>query len=191
MKNPHLKVTVVDCNANRIGAWNSETLPIFEPGLSDLISSVRGKNLFFSTDVDAALMEAQLIFLCVGTPPKSSGCGIGMAADLTYILTPAILTLFRAVEAATRQIASVATTSKIVIEKSTVPCLTAQAMRLVLEANAKPGVEFDILSNPEFLAEIYIPYLFVTDVKGPPSTTFFPQTTFSSAVNRQTAVKGQ
>jgi len=102
-----------------------------------------------------------------------------------------MLTIFSAVEAATRQIASVATTSKIVIEKSTVPCLTAQAMRLVLEANAKPGVEFDILSNPEFLAEIYTPLPFLADFKGPPFTTFFVQTTFSSAVKRQTAVKGQ
>jgi UDPglucose 6-dehydrogenase len=82
-KNPHLTVTVVDCNPTRINAWNSKTLPIFEPGLSDLISSVRGKNLYFSTDIERALMDAQLIFLCVGTPPKTSGSGVGMAADLT------------------------------------------------------------------------------------------------------------
>jgi len=101
-----------------------------------------------------------------------------------------MLTIFSAVEAATRQIASVATTSKIVVEKSTVPCLTAHSIRLVLEANKKPGVEFDILSNPEFLAEI-LPLLFLTDVKGRRFMTCFTQSTFSSAVKTQTAAKGQ
>ncbi|KAJ3158736.1 UDP-glucose 6-dehydrogenase 1 [Irineochytrium annulatum] len=101
----------------------------------------RGKNLFFSSDVDAAINEADLIFVSVNTPTKKSGMGAGFAADLAYI------------ESATRRIAQVAKASKIVIEKSTVPCKTAESMRVILEANSHDGIHFDILSNPEFLAE--------------------------------------
>ncbi|KAF9925799.1 UDP-glucose 6-dehydrogenase 1 [Linnemannia zychae] len=136
-----IKVTIVDLNQARIDAWNSDHLPIYEPGLDEIVFARRGKNLFFSTDVDQAIIDADLIFVSVNTPTKKSGMGAGMAADLAYI------------ETATRRIAQVATTSKIVIEKSTVPCRTAQSMRTILEANSSKDIRFDILSNPEFLAE--------------------------------------
>ena len=85
LKNPHIKVVVVDSNSARIDAWNSPSLPIFEPGLWEVIQSVRNKNLFFSPDVDAAIREAELIFVSVGTPTKPGGLGGGMAADLGYV----------------------------------------------------------------------------------------------------------
>ncbi|KAG2190094.1 hypothetical protein INT46_011220 [Mucor plumbeus] len=137
----HIKVTIVDLNQARIDAWNSDKLPIYEPGLEEVVFDRRGKNLFFTTDVDAAIQEADLIFVSVNTPTKKAGLGAGMAADLAYI------------EGATRRIAEVATSSKIVVEKSTVPCRTAESMRTILEANSTGEIHFDILSNPEFLAE--------------------------------------
>lgn len=140
-KCPDVKVTIVDINAERIAAWNSENLPIYEPGLDEVVFAARGRNLFFSTDVDAAIEEADMIFVSVNTPTKKAGLGAGYAADITYL------------ESATRRIAAVSKSSKIVIEKSTVPCRTASSMQVILEANASPGVRFDILSNPEFLAE--------------------------------------
>ncbi|KAA1474429.1 UDP-glucose dehydrogenase [Dentipellis sp. KUC8613] len=140
---PNIQVTIVDLNQARIDAWNSPdfAVPIYEPGLVDVVKQARGRNLFFSTDVDRAIQEADLIFVSVNTPTKKSGVGAGFAADLNYV------------ESATRRIAAVATSSKIVVEKSTVPCRTAESMRTILEANSKPGCRFDILSNPEFLAE--------------------------------------
>ncbi|PFH51176.1 hypothetical protein AMATHDRAFT_59677 [Amanita thiersii Skay4041] len=143
LKCPHIQVTIVDLNKARIDAWNSSNfkLPIYEPGLGDVVRATRGKNLFFSTDVDKAIKEADLIFVSVNTPTKKGGVGAGFAADLKFV------------ERATRHIASVATSSKIVVEKSTVPCRTAESMRTILEANSKPNCRFDILSNPEFLAE--------------------------------------
>ncbi|KIY67251.1 UDP-glucose dehydrogenase [Cylindrobasidium torrendii FP15055 ss-10] len=143
LKCPHIQVTIVDLNQSRIDAWNSEdfSLPIYEPGLDDVVKACRGRNLFFSTDVNKGIQEADLIFVSVNTPTKKNGVGAGYAADLNYI------------ELATRQIAAVATSSKIVVEKSTVPCRTAESMRTILEANSKPNCRFDILSNPEFLAE--------------------------------------
>ncbi|KAH9474600.1 UDP-glucose 6-dehydrogenase 3 [Psilocybe cubensis] len=143
LKCPHITVTIVDLNKARVDAWNSPdfALPIYEPGLEDVVRQARGRNLFFSTDVDKAIEEADLIFVSVNTPTKKSGVGAGFAADLNYV------------ELATRRIATVATSSKIVVEKSTVPCRTAESMRTILEANSKPNCRFDILSNPEFLAE--------------------------------------
>ncbi|EJD05323.1 UDP-glucose dehydrogenase [Fomitiporia mediterranea MF3/22] len=143
LKCPHIEVTIVDLNQSRIDAWNSPdfALPIYEPGLVDVVRQARGRNLFFSTDVDKGIREADLIFVSVNTPTKKSGVGAGFAADLNYV------------ELATRRIAATATTSKIVVEKSTVPCRTAESMRTILEANSKNGCRFDILSNPEFLAE--------------------------------------
>jgi len=143
LKCPHIIVTIVDLNPARIAAWNSEdfALPIYEPGLEDVVRQTRGRNLFFSTEVDKAVQEADLIFVSVNTPTKTSGVGAGYAADLNYV------------ESATRHIAQVATSSKIVVEKSTVPCRTASSMRIILESNSRPGCHFDILSNPEFLAE--------------------------------------
>lgn len=142
-KCPHIKVTVVDLNVERIAAWNDEdvnNIPIYEPGLSDLVAEARGRNLFFSTEVDKAIDEAQMIFISVNTPTKTYGLGKGMAADLKYI------------ELCARQIASVAKENKIVVEKSTLPVRTAEAVKNILD-NTGNGVQFQILSNPEFLAE--------------------------------------
>ncbi len=142
-KCPEIKVTVVDLNESRIAAWNDSDvtkIPIYEPGLSDIVAESRGRNLFFSTNVDQAIDEAQLIFISVNTPTKTYGSGKGMASDLKYI------------ELCARQIAKVAKTDKIVVEKSTLPVRTAQAIKSILE-NTGNGVQFQILSNPEFLAE--------------------------------------
>ncbi|KAL8687261.1 MAG: hypothetical protein Q9218_006516 [Villophora microphyllina] len=161
----NVEVTVVDINANRVAAWLSDDLPIYEPGLYEVVRAardgvtttqysgqdpygvsqdayvVRRPNLFFSANIDQAITNADLIFVCVNTPTKAHGIGKGSAADLDFV------------EAATRNIARVAKQDKIVVEKSTVPCRTAQSIREILAANAHPGVHFDVLSNPEFLAE--------------------------------------
>lgn len=142
-KCPDIKVTIVDLNAERIAAWNDEdvnNIPVYEPGLSDIVASARGKNLFFSTDVEKAIDEAEMIFISVNTPTKTYGLGKGKAADLKFI------------ELCARQIASVAKDNKIVVEKSTLPVRTAEAIRNILD-NTGNGVKFQILSNPEFLAE--------------------------------------
>jgi UDPglucose 6-dehydrogenase len=142
-KCPHIKVTVVDLNAERIAAWNDPdvtNIPIYEPGLSDIVKEARGRNLFFSTEVDKAIDEAEMIFISVNTPTKTYGLGKGMAADLKYI------------ELCARQIAAVAKDNKIVVEKSTLPVRTAEAIKNILD-NTGNGVQFQILSNPEFLAE--------------------------------------
>lgn len=142
-KNPDIKVTVVDVNAKRIDAWNSsnlDNLPIYEPGLDEVVAEARGRNLFFSTEVEIAIDEADMIFISVNTPTKTYGIGKGMAADLTFI------------ELCARQIARVAKTDKIVVEKSTLPVRTAEAVKSIL-TNTGNGVKFQILSNPEFLAE--------------------------------------
>ena len=137
---PQHEVTVVDINADRIAAWNSDQLPVFEPGLASVVQAQRGQNLFFSTDVDAAIVAADMIFLSVNTPTKTYGLGAGRAADLRYL------------EKCARKIAEVAQSDKIVVEKSTLPVRTAASVKRILEANAK-GRNFQILSNPEFLAE--------------------------------------
>ena len=142
-KCPQIQVTVVDLNAERIAAWNDENvdnIPIYEPGLDGIVGEARGRNLFFSTDVDKAIAEAQIIFISVNTPTKTYGKGKGMAADLKYI------------ELCARQIARVAKDNKIVVEKSTLPVRTAEAIKSILD-NTGNGVQFQILSNPEFLAE--------------------------------------
>ncbi|MDM1530731.1 UDP-glucose 6-dehydrogenase [Myroides odoratimimus] len=142
-KNPHIQITVVDLNEARIQAWNDEDLsklPIYEPGLDVVVGEARGRNLFFDTNVDKAIDEADMIFISVNTPTKTYGKGKGMAADLKYI------------ELCARQIARVAKTDKIVVEKSTLPVRTAQAIKRILDQTGN-AVEFEILSNPEFLAE--------------------------------------
>ena len=142
-KCPEINVTVVDINEKRIAAWNDENvenIPIYEPGLADIVKEARGRNLFFSTDVDAAIDKAEMIFISVNTPTKTYGIGKGMAADLKYI------------ELCARQIARVAKTDKIVVEKSTLPVRTAAALKEILD-NTGNGVKYHILSNPEFLAE--------------------------------------
>lgn len=139
-KCPHLQVTVVDINHERIAAWNSETLPIFEPGLEEVVQRARGRNLFFSTDVVPAIREADIIFVSVNTPTKTFGQGAGKASDLQYW------------EKTARQILEVSESDKIIIEKSTLPVRTAAAMERILNSNNK-GLHFEVLSNPEFLAE--------------------------------------
>jgi len=142
-KCPNIKVTVVDLNEDRIAAWNDpnvENIPIYEPGLSAIVGEARNRNLFFSTDVDTAIDEAEMIFISVNTPTKTYGAGKGMASDLKYI------------ELCARQIAKIAKNDKIVVEKSTLPVRTAEAIKSILD-NTGNGVKFQILSNPEFLAE--------------------------------------
>jgi UDPglucose 6-dehydrogenase len=139
-KCPDIRVTVCDPNEKRIAAWNSDTLPVYEPGLQEVVESARGRNLFFSTDVRKAIRESDIIFVSVGTPTKTYGVGAGRAADLKYI------------EAAARMIAEEAVGPKVIVEKSTIPVKTAEAMLTILRSNSKKGT-FQVLSNPEFLAE--------------------------------------
>jgi UDPglucose 6-dehydrogenase len=142
-KNPDINVTCVDLNIQRIADWNAEdlsNLPIYEPGLDKVVQEARGRNLFFSTDVDKAIAEADMIFISVNTPTKTYGAGKGMAADLKYV------------ELCARQIAKISKKDKIVVEKSTLPVKTALAIKNILD-NTGNGAKFQILSNPEFLAE--------------------------------------
>jgi len=139
-KCPDFKVTVVDISAPRIAAWNSGELPIFEPGLKERVERVRGKNLFFSTEIDREIDAADIIFVSVNTPTKTYGQGAGKAADLRYI------------EQTARRIKKIARSPKIVVEKSTVPVRASEAIERILHFGAD-SVQFEILSNPEFLAE--------------------------------------
>ena len=151
LKAPDIQVTVVDMNAARIAAWNSDTLPIYEPGLDDVVKQARGRNLFFSTDVKGTIAEADIIFVSVNTPTKTYGVGAGRAADLRYI------------ELVARTIAEVSTTPKIIVEKSTIPVKTAETIQQILASNTT-GATFQVLSNPEFLAEgTAVPDLFNPD----------------------------
>lgn len=140
-KCPDIKVTVVDLSVERISQWNSDKLPIYEPGLDEVVLRSRGKNLFFSNDVKSAILDADLIFISVNTPTKTFGNGKGRAADLKYV------------EGAARMIADISQSNKIVVEKSTVPVRAAESIANILCANNRPGVSYQILSNPEFLAE--------------------------------------
>lgn len=139
-KCPEIEVTVVDMNASRIAAWNSDHLPIFEPGLDDVVKMARGRNLFFSTEVDDAIRAADMVFISVNTPTKTYGVGAGRAADLKFV------------ERCARQIARVSTTDKIVVEKSTLPVRTAESVKKILDLSESKA-RFQVLSNPEFLAE--------------------------------------
>jgi UDPglucose 6-dehydrogenase len=137
---PEHRVVAVDINAEKIAAWQSDHLPIYEPGLKEIVLSVRGKNLFFSTEIERHIAEADIIFVSVNTPTKTFGQGAGKAADLQYW------------EKTARQIVESSSSSKIVVEKSTLPVRTAEAMERILNSNEK-GLFFDVVSNPEFLAE--------------------------------------
>ena len=137
---PDLKVTVTDINEERIAAWNSDELPIYEPGLKDVVMRCRGRNLFYTTDIASNVKAADIIFVSVNTPTKTFGAGAGLASDLQYL------------EKTARSIVEYADSDKIVVEKSTLPVRTAQAISRILHANTK-GLHFQILSNPEFLAE--------------------------------------
>jgi UDPglucose 6-dehydrogenase len=133
-------VTVVDMNVARVNAWNSDTLPVYEPGLDAVVKRARGRNLFFSHDIDATIASADVIFVSVNTPTKSYGIGAGQAADMSNI------------ELCARRIAKVAQGNKTIVEKSTLPVRTAESLKRVLHANSN-GSRFEVLSNPEFLAE--------------------------------------
>jgi UDPglucose 6-dehydrogenase len=140
LKAPAIQVRVVDMNVARIAAWNSDTLPIYEPGLDDVVRQTRGRNLHFSTDVHGAIQAADIIFVAVNTPTKTYGVGAGRAADLRFI------------ESVARTIAQHANGPKIIVEKSTIPVKTAETIKEILRANST-GHKFEVLSNPEFLAE--------------------------------------
>ena len=140
-KCPDIQVTVCDMNEQRINAWNSEELPVYEPGLDEVVASALHRNLHFTTDIRSSVAAADLIFVSVGTPTKSYGIGAGRAADLRYI------------EAAARLIAEVSHGHKIIVEKSTIPVKTASAIRTIISANSTNEATFEVLSNPEFLAE--------------------------------------
>ncbi len=140
-KCPQITVTVADINESRIAAWNSDELPVFEPGLDEIVMSSRGVNLFFTTDKVTAIREADVIFVSVGTPTKTYGVDAGRAADLKYV------------ELCARDIAAHSDRSKIVVEKSTIPVRTAESLKAVLSANSNDDISFQVLSNPEFLAE--------------------------------------
>lgn len=139
-KCPQYRVELVDINAERIRAWNSDDLPIYEPGLDEVVKRARGRNLFFTTEVDRAIADADIIFVSVNTPTKTFGQGAGMAADLQYW------------EKTARQILRNSTTNKIIVEKSTLPVRTAEAMDRILNGSGA-SLRFEVLSNPEFLAE--------------------------------------
>ncbi len=142
LKCPNIKVTVVDKSSDKLDSWNGplDTLPVYEPGLSEIVNKVRDKNLFFSKDIDDAIDNAEMIFMAVNTPTKTEGEGAGMAADLRYI------------EACALDIARVSNNDKIIVEKSTLPVRTAEKIKDILNQHGK-DVNFEILSNPEFLAE--------------------------------------
>jgi UDPglucose 6-dehydrogenase len=143
LKCPDIKVTVVDINKKRIEAWNGplDQLPVYELGLAEVVGEARARNLFFSTDIDQTIEASEMIFMAVNTPTKTEGEGAGMAADLRHI------------EACAKKIAQVAQTDKIVVEKSTLPVRTAEKIKEILSRYGRDHVHFEILSNPEFLAE--------------------------------------
>ena len=146
-KCPHIKVTVVDLNKERIASWNSSVLskiPVFEPGLQEIIKRVRNKNLFFTTEVSEAIKKADMVFISVNTPTKKKGIGAGRASDISWV------------ESCTREVAKYATGETIVVEKSTIPVRTAEAVKAILSNSCKDNNKknkFSVLSNPEFLAE--------------------------------------
>ena len=139
-KCPDIQVAVVDINNERIDAWNSENLPVYEPGLEEIVSDARGKNLFFSTEVDRYIQESEIIFISVNTPTKEYGSGLGQAADLRFV------------ESCARRIAELSKDPKIIVEKSTVPVRTAEMVQTILKSTS-PDIHHQVISNPEFLAE--------------------------------------
>ena len=137
---PDIPVAVVDLNQARIDQWNSDELPVYEPGLQEVVAEARGRNLTFSTDVEGAIRSSNIIFISVNTPTKMHGIGAGRAANLEFV------------EKCARKIAECSQGHKIVVEKSTLPVRTAEAVKRIL-SSASSGATFDVLSNPEFLAE--------------------------------------
>ena len=142
LKCPQIKVTVVDANKEKIKSWNGplKSLPVYEPGLMEVVKEARGRNLFFSEDIAGNIENSEMIFMAVNTPTKKEGDGAGMAADLSFV------------ESCAKDIAKFSRSDKIVIEKSTLPVRTAEKIKEILKENSK-NIHFEILSNPEFLAE--------------------------------------
>ena len=142
LKCPHINVTVVDADEEKIAAWNGplDLLPVYEPGLSDVVEKTRNINLFFSNDIQKNIEKSEMIFMAVNTPTKVNGEGAGMAADLKNVV------------ACARDIAKYSKSNKIVVEKSTLPVRTAEKIKEILSLENK-NIHFEILSNPEFLAE--------------------------------------
>ncbi len=140
LKCPEYRVDVVDISKERIDAWNSSSLPIYEPGLQEIVEDRRGKNLFFTTEVEKNIKNADIIFVSVNTPTKTFGEGAGMASDLQYW------------ESTAHQIVKFAESDKIIVEKSTLPVRTAEAMERILKTH-NGNIKFEVVSNPEFLAE--------------------------------------
>ncbi len=145
---PDILINVVDVNQERIDAWNSDDLsklPIFEPGLDDIVNKTRGKNLFFSTRIQESIENADMIFISVNTPTKTKGLGAGKASDLKWV------------EACAREVAKFAKGDSIVVEKSTLPVRTAEVIQKILYSSKRNSIDesqsFKVLSNPEFLAE--------------------------------------
>ncbi len=170
-KCPSYKVTVVDINAERIKAWRSDKLPIFEPGLLDVVQKARGRNLFFSTEIVRHIREADIIFVSVNTPTKTFGEGAGKSADLQYW------------EKTARDILAASDSNKIIVEKSTLPVRTASAMERILNSNEK-GIRFEVISNPEFLAEGTA----IRDLENPNRVLIGSQETESGRLARQEIV---
>jgi UDPglucose 6-dehydrogenase len=171
-KCPNYKVTIVDISKPRIDAWNSDDLPIFEPGLKERVEKSRGKNLFFSTNVDKEIAEADIIFVSVNTPTKNFGEGAGKAADLQYV------------ELTARRIKENSTSDKIVIEKSTLPVRSAEALGAILHSGNN-SVHFEILSNPEFMAEGTA----ISDMENPDRVLIGSKETETGRVARDELVK--
>ena len=142
LKCPYINVNVVDANPDKIKAWNGplDSLPVYEPGLVEVVKETRGRNLFFSNNISANIEKAEMIFMAVNTPTKTEGDGADLAADLTNV------------ESCSRDIAKYSKSDKIVIEKSTLPVRTAEKIKEILDENSS-GIHFEIISNPEFLAE--------------------------------------
>ncbi len=170
-KCPQYKVTIVDINAEKIAAWKTDDLPIYEPGLLEVVKRTRNKNLFFSTDIPKEINEADIVFVSVNTPTKTFGEGKGKASDLQYL------------EKTAHAIVAASDSSKIIVEKSTLPVRTAEAIEKILNSNAK-GIRFDVVSNPEFLAEGTA----IKDLENPDRVLIGSRETESGLKARQTLV---
>lgn len=171
-KCPHYKVTVVDVNEEKIAAWKTDLLPIYEPGLLEVVKRTRDKNLFFSTEISKEINAADIIFVSVNTPTKTFGEGKGKASDLQYL------------EKTARAIVEASDSSKIIVEKSTLPVKTAEALEKILNSNTK-GINFDVVSNPEFLAEGTA----IQDLENPDRVLIGSRETTSGLKARQTIVE--
>ena len=170
-KCPQYKVTIVDINEEKIAAWKTDDLPIYEPGLLEVVKRNRDKNLFFSTDIPKEINEADIVFVSVNTPTKTFGEGKGKASDLQYL------------EKTAHAIVAASDSSKIIVEKSTLPVRTAEALEKILNSNAK-GIRFDVVSNPEFLAEGTA----IKDLENPDRVLIGSRETESGLKARQTLV---